>query len=200
MNISQVSFPYFFNMLTPLVIAPTLIGAVLVWFIQRSVDRDLLDSPTRPRNAPAPRRGFAGRLGLWATGLAAAILGFVACAGWLSWSFAADGSIISPALPAPNQFPTWQIVACGATVIAVTVLMSVASRRLISGACASALGTAAGFTTAFALDAAAMEPSQQAVGVMMSMVGLSVGLGICACGVALIRLAIHRRKNPPPPL
>lgn len=58
-----------------------------------------------------------GRLGLWATGTLAFVFGFASCAGWLSWSANQSGEFRGPGLPAPNQFPTWQVVACGATVV-----------------------------------------------------------------------------------
>lgn len=119
-----------------------------------------------------------GRLGLWATGLAAFVLGFLSCAGWLSWSADSLDEFRGPALPAPTTFPTWQVVACGATVVLACFVAARLSRWAVAGGLAAAVGTAAGFTTAFAVDASSGVTSQEGVGMAFSILGWGIGLGV----------------------
>ncbi|WP_243636656.1 hypothetical protein [Rhodococcus sp. Eu-32] len=119
-------------------------------------------------------RPTGGRLGLWPTGVVAFLGGFVACAGWLSWS--AYGR--APGLPAPKEFPTWQVVACGATVVLACFVAAHLSKWVKSGGLAAAVGTAAGFTTAFCVSASADDTGQSGVGVLLSELGWMFALVI----------------------
>lgn len=148
---------------------PGLFGARVVRSVWRSERAEL--------GGPIPGR-TGGRLGLWATGLVASALGFLACAGWLSWSADSAGQFRSPALPAPNKFPTWQVVACGATVVLACFVAAHLSRWTKAGGLAAAMGTTAGFTTAFAVDASRTIASQEGVGLAFSVLGWGIGLGV----------------------
>lgn len=144
------------------VVVPLVIAAGVIATVQGS-ERD------------APR----GRIGMWATGAVAFLLGFLACAGWLSWT-AADhyGNVRGPGLPAPTSFPTWQVFACGATTILACFLAARLSRKLFAGGLAAAAGTAGGFTAAFCVSAARTVTSQEGIGLFLSIVGWGLGLTI----------------------
>lgn len=147
---------------------PTAIGAGVIWSSWRAERASLTTSISRPTGT--------GRLGLWATGLIAFVLGFLSCAGWLSWSADYHGKVRGPALPAPTVFPTWQVVACGVTVVLVCLVAAHLSRWAVSGGLAAAAGTAAGFTTAFAVAASVGATSQEGIGVALSELGWGIGL------------------------
>ncbi|PTR26643.1 hypothetical protein C8K36_105216 [Rhodococcus sp. OK519] len=146
---------------------PSLFGAYVVRSAWRSEQAEL----DRWRTG-------SGRLGLWASGLVAFALGFLSCAGWLSWSADSLGEFRGPALPAPTKFPTWQVVACGVTVVLVCFVAAHLSRWTKAGGLAAATGTTAGFTTAFAVDASRTVTSQEGVGVAFSVLGWGIGLGV----------------------
>ncbi|CCQ14623.1 putative integral membrane protein [Rhodococcus sp. AW25M09] len=112
------------------------------------------------------------------TGLLAFVLGFLSCAGWLSWSAAQRGEFRGPGLPAPNQFPTWQMVACGATVVLACFFAAHLSRWAKTGSRVAALGITAGFSTAFCFDASTDITGQSGVGVLLCMIGWGLGLGV----------------------
>lgn len=149
---------------------PTAIGAAVIWSSWRAERANLTTSISRPTGT--------GRLGLWTTGLIAFVLGFLSCAGWLSWSADYLGDVRGPALPAPTKFPTWQVVACGVTVVLVCLVAAHLSRWAVSGGLAAAAGTAAGFTTAFAVAASVGVTSQEGIGVAFSELGWGIGLAV----------------------
>lgn len=120
----------------------------------------------------------AGRLGLWATGATAFVFGFVSCAGWLSWSADQRGQFRGPGLPAPREFPTWQVVACGATVVLLCLWAARLSRWTETGRYTAALGTTAGFSTAFCIEASTDATGQSGVGVVLCMVGWGLALSV----------------------
>lgn len=119
-----------------------------------------------------------GPLGAWATGLLALVFGFVSCAGWLSWSAEQRGEFRGPGLPAPNQFPTWQVVACGATVVLLCFGAAHLSRWAKTGGYVAALGTTAGFSTAFCISASTDVTGQSGVGVVLCLIGWGVSLSV----------------------
>jgi len=154
---------------------PGLVGIGVVALLARNMRRD---------------RGERGP-GLWATGGLALVLGFVACAGWLSWTASDhDGRAQPPALPAPNSFPQWQVLACGATVVLFWWLASRVSRWETVGGVTAALGTTCGFSTAFCVGAAQDSTGLSAVGVMMCMAGWGLGLFV----LALVRGQVLYRR------
>ncbi|CAM2908190.1 ABC transporter permease [Prescottella defluvii] len=163
---------------------PTAFGAFIVRSAWRSEQAGVEPATARPTGT--------GRLGLWTTGLIAFVLGFLSCAGWLSWSADSAGRVRGPALPAPTQFPTWQVVACGATVVLACLAAAHLSRWAVAGGLAAAAGTAAGFTTAFAVAASVGVTSQEGIGVAFSILGWGMGLGL----LMLIRGAwLTTRRN-----
>lgn len=125
------------------------------------------------------RKAPRGGLGMWATGAIALLLGFLTCAGWLSWTAADhDGNVRGPGLPAPTSFPSWQVIACGATMVLACFLAAHWSRTLFAGGLAAAAGTAGGFTAAFCVDAARTVTSQEGIGLFLSIVGWGLSLSI----------------------
>lgn len=162
---------------------PTMIAAAIIWFAYRF---------ERPRALEAGVSTEDTGLGLWATGLIAFPLGFVSCAGWLSWSADSMGTVLSPNLPAPTKFPSWQIYACGATVILACFAVAHFTRWMNAGGLAAATGIAAGFTTAFGVQASTDPTGQSGIGMGLSEMGWGFGLG----ALMLIRGAFvtrHRR-------
>ena len=131
----------------------------------------------RPRALEAGVSTENTGLGLWATGLVAFPLGFLSCAGWLSWSAGSMGRVLSPNLPAPDKFPSWQIYACGATVVLACFAVAHFSRWVNAGGLAAAAGMTAGFTTAFGVQASTDSTGQSGVGMILSEIGWGVGLG-----------------------
>lgn len=167
-----------------LVGVPTLIGVSIVWVAWQQ-ERAGVRRPSSDHEPTAARPVGLGRRGLWATGATAFALGFLSCAGWLSWSAEHDGEFRGPGLPAPNEFPTWQVIACGVTVVLACFLSARRSRWVVSGGLAAAIGTAAGFTTAFSVVASTDDTGQAGVGVMLSEMGWAIGL----CLLILVRAA-----------
>lgn len=184
-------FPWesFFSLFIIGALIPTLIGAVFIWrYARSSRNRD----PLLSLNSSGPKAFMGwttgGRCGLWATGLFGALLGFLSGLLWLSWSAAGnDGSFVTPAIQVPGSFPAWQVVLCGAFVVGIAVVAALSSKRLNAGALAAALGTAAGFTTWFAMAVATPVTSQEGIGVAMSIVGVTFSLSVSNYVVALIR-------------
>ncbi|SNT00298.1 hypothetical protein [Rhodococcoides kyotonense] len=129
----------------------------------------------------------ADGLGLVATGSVAFLGGFVACAGWLSWSAYGRG----PGLPAPREFPTWQVVACGITVVSVCFAAAHLSRWVKAGGLAAAAGATAGFTTAFSIDASTDDTGQAGVGILLSELGWGITLSI----LVLVRAGWVRSRS-----
>ena len=170
------SWPQFLWSVFVFVGVPTMIGAGIVWFALRSERAGLQHSPGRESWAETPTG--SGRLGLWATGLIAFPLGFLSCAGWLSWSADYNGELRGPGLPAPNQFPAWQVIACGITMVLVCLAAAHLSRWAMAGGLSAAVGTAAGFTTAFSVDASTDVTGQAGVGVVLSEIGWGLALGV----------------------
>ena len=131
-------------------------------------------------------------MGLWATGSIAVAAGFVACAGWLSWSADYRGEFRGPGLPAPNAFPSWQVAACGATVALLCLLAAHLSRWANTGGHVAALGTTAGFSTAFCVSASTDVTGQSGVGVILCMMGWGTSLTL----LILVRNVVGGRKRP----
>ncbi|MGF7120346.1 MULTISPECIES: hypothetical protein [unclassified Rhodococcus (in: high G+C Gram-positive bacteria)] len=155
---------------------PTIFGAGIIRSAWRSERAGLAYSSGRGDLVGMQTGG--GRLGLWATGLMAFVLGFLSCAGWLTWSADYRGEFRGPGLPAPNQFPTWQVVACGVTVVLLCLASAQLSRWAVAGGLAAAAGTAAGFTTAFSAVASTDVTGQSGVGVVLSELGWGIALGV----------------------
>ncbi|WP_413768044.1 hypothetical protein [Rhodococcus pyridinivorans] len=71
------------------------------------------------------------------------------------------------------------------TVVLACLLSARRSRWVVSGGLAAAIGTAAGFTTAFSVVASTDDTGQAGVGVMLSEIGWGIGL----CLLMLVRAA-----------
>lgn len=150
----------------PILCGPVLIGGMLVI---RAVARKAADDMGRG-------------LGLWATGLLAAVVGSLAPALWLTWS-GYRGSPLDASLPAPKQFPQWQIIGLAVTFFVPIVVLALKMRRSITGAFALGLGAAIGSATAMTVDVSFVDVvSQEGIGVAIAL----VGVGIVTLGVGLI--------------
>lgn len=181
----EFSWPQFLWIAFIFVGVPTTIGASIIWTIWRSERTGLEHSTT----ALGGGHTGSGSLGLWSTGLLAFALGFLSCVGWLSWSADYKGGFRGPGLPAPTQFPTWQVVACGLTVILACFGSAHCSRWMKAGGMTAAAGTAAGFTTAFSIDASTDVTGQAGVGVALS----TIGWGLTLTALMLLRGKWSRR-------
>ncbi|MEW2017895.1 hypothetical protein [Rhodococcus sp. NPDC076796] len=137
-------------------------------------------------------RTGTGPFGLWATGSMAAASGFAACVGWLSWSADYRGEFRGPGLPAPNEFASWQVAACGATVVLLCLLAAHLSRWAKTGGHVAALGTTAGFSTAFCIEASTDITGQSGVGVILCIMGFGTGLTL----LMLVRNSVGGLKRP----
>lgn len=189
MPLSDFSPSHFASLEIPLVVVPTAVASLVIWRMGRppgfEVSKWTAGSVSR---GFWPRWGRPGKLPRYQVGVLAFVLGFIACAGWLSWT-AEDkgGGARGPSYPPPNNFPSWQIAALGVTLIAFVVLASMYARRVKSGALISPLFIAAGFSTAMSVGSATGVKSQEGVGVGFSMFGLTVGLGIITLLCASLR-------------
>lgn len=186
------TYPYpwnsFFSMVIPLVFVPALIGVLLIWWLTRRESAIPVFS-----NVSRPRVGWltGGRFGRWVTGILGGVLGFLAGALGLSWSGPVKGGgFEAPQLPAPGEWPVWQVILCGAVVVGMAVFASLTSRWLMAGAMAAGLGTATGFSTFFAAGVASPVTSQEGIGVMMAMGGTSLSL----CVINLIIASKREEK------
>lgn len=173
---STFSLSQFLSFVLIFVGVPTLIGAGI---IRTSLRSEKAGRPSAKNDRGSVRAWTgSGNLGLWSTGLLAFVLGVVSCVAWLSWSADYHGELRGPGLPAPNQFPAWQVLACGVTVVLACLVAAHLSRWAMSGGLTAAAGTAAGFTTAFSVDASADITGQSGVGVGLSEFGWALGLGV----------------------
>ncbi|MGM5068918.1 hypothetical protein EU244_029225 [Rhodococcus qingshengii] len=105
-------------------------------------------------------------------------LAFLSCMGWLSWSADDKREFRGPGPPAPNQFPTWQVILCGVTTVMVCLAAAHLSRWAVAGGLPAAAGTAAGFTTASSVDASTDVTGQAGVSVVLSEMGWGLALGV----------------------
>ncbi|KJF23578.1 hypothetical protein C7T36_07145 [Rhodococcus sp. AD45-ID] len=186
---SEFALPQFLWMVLIFVGVPTMISAGIISSIWRS-ERTRPEQSSNRSAATQPAGG--GPLGLWTTGLVAFLLGLLSCVGWLSWSVDYRGEFRRPGLPAPTQFPTWQVVACGITVILACFVAAHFSRWTTAGGFAAAVGTTAGFTTAFSVAASTDATGQAGVGVVLS----ALGWGACLSVLMLLRgIWVNRQRD-----
>ena len=129
-------------------------------------------------------------------GMARAFISGILSAGlWLSWN--SDSPIPHYfQRGAPTQFPAWQVIGCGATVVILSALILIKySRHRNVLSCATVI-TTAGFTTAYAHAASFGVSTQEAVGVFLSYIGINLLLlvtnGIC---LGVIKWREPRKSN-----
>lgn len=179
----------------PLVAIPTAVASLAIWAMGRSPGFEVSEWTAGSVSCGFwPRWGRPGKLSRYQIGVLAFALGFIACAGWLSWTAQnKGGDARGPSYPPPNSFPAWQIAALGVTLTAFAVLTSMYATRVKSGGLISPLFSAAGFSTAMSVGASYGATSQDGVGVLFSMVGLTLGLGTITLLCASLRAG--RLKN-----
>lgn len=129
-------------------------------------------------------------------GMAMAFISGILSAGlWMSWN--SDSPITHYfQRGAPTQFPAWQIIGCGATVVILSalILFKYSQHRNVLS-CATVI-TAAGFTTVYAHAASFGVSAQGAAGVLLSWIGINLLLlvtnSIC---LGVIKLRERRKSN-----
>lgn len=170
---------------------PTAIGSLVIWRIGKAAD---FDFPVRGVASGVRARSFVrndpGPLSRAATACVAFLLGFVTCVGWLSWS--GNSGILEFSYPPPTEFPPWQVWGCGITLVMASVSVVWLAKRKKSGSLISPLYIASGFATAMAVGVSHGATSQGGVGVVFSMFGLTVGLGIVTAVCARLWQVITR--------
>jgi hypothetical protein len=170
---------------------PTAIGSLVIWRMGKAAD---FDYPVRGVASGDRARSFGrngpGPLSRAATACVALLLGFVTCVGWLSWSGYSDSVEFS--YPPPTEFPPWQIWGCGITLVMCSVSAFLLAERKKSGSLISPLYIASGFATAMAVGVSHGATSQGGVGVVFSMFGLTIGLGIVTAVCARLWQVITR--------
>lgn len=122
-----------------------------------------------PRSGRRPGIGLGLLLGF--------VAGLIVWFAWLSWGGYyenAYGQMQGPYRP-------WQVVACGVTMVAVTVILGLWTRWTASGPFYSALGGTSGFSFAWAMDALPQdETGLSAFGLVMVIIGVGAGLNVVA--------------------
>lgn len=185
---SDFSPSHFASLEIPLVVVPTVVASLAIWWKGRSPDFEVSERAAGSVSRDFwPRWSRPGKLSRFPIGVVAFLLGLVACVGWLSWTTGDKFDAQGPSYPPPSDFPPWQIAALGLTLTVVALLTSMYATRVKSGALISPLFSAAGFSTAMAIGSAHGVTSQEGVGVGLSMVGLTVSLGIITMLCAFLR-------------
>lgn len=182
MSKAELVQQFFLHLFSPIIVIPVAVGVIVIWRKFKS-DSNLVTA------ADLGQTGFGGgRLGLWATGIIAAVMAFIDGAIWLTWSADDHGQgFTPPGLPPPDSFPTWQIIGFGATMIVTNLLAFWWAKQILLGGQAAALGTAMGFAEAMYLSAVDQASSQEGVGVVLSLFGFWFGLGILNFDIARYR-------------
>lgn len=148
--------------LTVLVGMPVLVVFLFVFAVHKFTEES-------PRSGRRP----GAVLGLLLGFLAGLIVWFA----WLSWDlyYTNDlGQIQGPYQP-------WQVVACGVTMVAVTVILGLWTRWTASGPFYVAIGATGGFSLAWGLDALPQDDTGlSGVGLLMVVTGVGVGLNVVA--------------------
>src|SRR5699024_4888732 len=103
--------------------------------------------------------------------LLALLAGFLPAALWLTWNSTTSITHYFHQ-GAPTQFPKWQVVGCGLTVVILSALIFIRYVRRRNALTVTSVFTAAGFTAAFAHAASFGVLTQQAVGVALSYIGI----------------------------
>lgn len=151
------------------VIVPALIEGLVVAQINDR-RKETSEDPSATKNTK-----LRGRMRPMALAPLSVTLGFLSCAGWLSWS-AAGATSVGGRFPAPTSFPKWQIALCVATLVASAVLCLWLSDRSLPSDCSVAIGVAAGFTSAVCIQASRDITGQSTIGVLMINIGLTAAL------------------------
>lgn len=132
------------------------------------------------------------RPGLLLTFLIAIAAGVVVWLSWLTWdSYYLDEQGIQH-----GPYSPWQVVACGATMVVVTVALGLFSRWPYSGPFAVALGATFGFSMAWGVDALSQDVTGLAgAGLLFLIIGASTGLLVVAA-VTAGATAIYNSTKP----
>lgn len=166
MDSSEIVEQFFFYLFNPIILIPAIISVIIIWRIFRS-DGDSVSAADLGQT-----RFGGGRLGLWATGIVAAVMAFIDGALWLTWSADDHGQgFTPPGLPPPDSFAVWQIVGFGFSILITNLLAAWWARRIFVGGLAAALGTTIGFAGAMILSIVGQAPSQEGIGIMFVMCG-----------------------------
>lgn len=127
------------------------------------------------------------------------LLGFVAGLlvwfAWLSWDLYYTNDLGQTQGP----YQPWQVVACGATIVAVTVALGLWTRWTASGPFYVAIGATGGFSLAWGLDALPQDDTGlSGVGLLMVVIGVGAGLNVVAA-LTSIGATIWTKRLPSKP-
>ncbi|BAU94582.1 hypothetical protein N24_0320 [Corynebacterium suranareeae] len=154
---------------------PVLVVFLFVFAVHR-LAKEMPRSERRPGAVLGLLLGFAAGVIVWLV--------------WLSWGgyYEDDfGQMQGPYRP-------WQVVACGVTMVAVTVLLGLWTRWTASGPFYAALGGTSGFSFAWAMDALPQdETGLSAFGLLMVIVGVGMGLNVVAAITSICATMWHNR-------
>lgn len=190
MNSPGFSVEMFPNMFLFFILAPAFGGILLIWLFKLAPARYFFGAGL------GQTKFGGGRLELWTTEIVATLMALADCALWLTWS---DFSPTLPHIPARRQYPVWQILGFGITVIATNLLAAWWAKFINLSGQAAALGTAVWFSTTFAIDGASMVASQQGIVVMLAMFGSWPALVVLNILVSLFRIDRSEPTGQPEP-
>lgn len=137
-----------------------------------------------------PRPGH--RPGFLLTLLISMTAGLIVWLIWLSWdNYSTDEFGYSH-----GPYQPWQVVACGTTMVAVTIAIGLYSKWPISGPFLAAIGATWGFSVAWGIDAFSMDDTgQSGVGFIMVLFGVGWSLGLISALVAGIGNYLQQRQT-----
>lgn len=174
----HVDYDLFARVTLIFVAVPTVLSLAFLWAVSRSQSANGGSDLRGPRAAPC---------------ILALLAGFASAAGWLTRND--HYSIIdSIHLGAPTEFPKYQVIGCGITLVLFSMLVTLRSRSNLFGAAGVTVCTAAGFATAFALDASTYDvASQEGIGVVFAYFG--VGFLVLLTNVISVAGRTVRSRN-----
>ncbi|MFP7365141.1 hypothetical protein SFC07_05100 [Corynebacterium callunae] len=136
----------------------------------------------------APRAGK--RPGILLTLLLAMAAGLIVWLMWLSW----DNYSLNQYGHTQGPYQPWQVVACGITMVVVTIAIGLYSKWPVAGPYLSTIGATWGFSVAWGIDAFSMDDTGlSGVGFIMVLLGVGLGLGLISTLVAGIGTYLQNR-------
>ncbi|KAB1504415.1 hypothetical protein F7230_04940 [Corynebacterium sp. 320] len=124
-------------------------------------------------------------------------VGFMSAACWLSWnSYSTLETFVKYGPPA--DYPVWQIICCGATVIIGSLFISHFFSQCYPDVLAISLLTGAGFAIAFACGASFGVTAQEGIGIVFSFVGITIlclVVNVTTFSVVLLKRHVKQRKD-----
>ncbi|APT91609.1 hypothetical protein CPHO_00175 [Corynebacterium phocae] len=114
------------------------------------------------------------------------VAGMFSTIAWLSWS--RHRSLVQTLeFGFPNYYEVWQVIGCGLTVIALSVLITLKFANHFMWIPLIAFFFAFGFATAFTAGVSFGPPSQEGIGVFLSLIGVSISVFLISGVTFIIR-------------